>query len=75
MWFCESCRKDRNIDTKSSHINLPHIWKMKLFLEKILTLQIKLTDTYINPDVEQIDNLIKRAIEECTQHFHRFIFK
>ena len=43
--------------------------------EVISRINNNLTDktyTYINPDFEKIDNLIKRAIDECTQHFHRF---
>ena len=30
------------------------------------------TYTYIDPDFEQVDNLIERAFDDCTQHFHRF---
>ena len=33
------------------------------------------TYTYINPDFEQKDNLIKRANDESTQHFHRYKYK
>ena len=47
---------------------------MKLFLEQIFNLTDK-TYTYINPDFEQVDNLIKRAIDEGTQHFHLFKYK
>ena len=71
MWYCEACKKDINIHTKSSHIkSAAHIEK-----EVIFRINNNLTDktySYINPDIEQVDNLIKRAIDECTQHFHRF---
>ena len=33
------------------------------------------TYTYINLDFEQVINSIKRALDECTQHFHRFKYK
>ena len=74
MWYCEACKKDINIDTKSSHIkSAAHLEN-----EVIYRININLTDktyTYINSDFEKVDNLIKRAIDECTQHFHRFKYK
>ena len=42
--------------------------------EVISRINNNLTDktyTYINPDFEKVDNLFKRTIDECTQHFHR----
>ena len=30
---------------------------------------------YINPDFEKVDNLVKRAIDDCTNYFHRFKYK
>ena len=74
MWYCEACKKDISVNTKSSHIkSVPHIEN-----EIISRVNINLTDetyTYINPDFEKIHNLIERAIDECTQHFHRFKYK
>ena len=74
MWYCEACKKDINIITKSSHIKCAaHIEN-----EVISRINNNLTDKtsrYINPDFEQVDNLIKRAIDECTQNFHRFKYK
>ena len=74
MWYCEACKKDININTKSSHIkSAAHIEK-----EVISRIHNNLTDktyTYINPDFEKVDNLIKRAINDCTQHFHTFKYK
>ena len=74
MWYCEACKKYININTKSSHI------KSATHVENEVVSRIKnnLTDkthTYINPDFEQVDTLIKSAIDECTQHFHRFIYQ
>ena len=74
MWFCETCKKDIYIYTKSSHV------KSAAYIqnEAICRININLTDktyTYINPDFEQVDNSIKRAIDECTQQFHRFKYK
>ena len=71
MWYCEVCKRGIKINTKSSHIkSAAHIEN-----EVISTINKNLTDktyTYINTDFEQVENLIKRAIDECTQHFHRF---
>ena len=74
MWYCEACKKDIKINTKSSHIkSTAHIEN-----EVISKINNNLTDkTYrsINPDFKQVDDLIKRAIDECTQHFRRFKYK
>ena len=74
MWYCEACKKDININTKSSHI------KSTAHIEKEVISRIKnnledKTYTYINPDFEKVDNFFKRAIDDCTQHFHRFKYK
>ena len=74
MWYCEVCKKDINNNTKSSHI------KSAAHLENEVVSRInnnltEKTFTYINPDSEKVDNLFKRAINECTQHFHRFKYK
>ena len=74
MWLCEACKKDININTKSSHIkSTPHLEN-----EVISRINNNLTDKtykYINPDFEKVDKLMKRVIDECTQHFHRFKYK
>ena len=74
MWFCESCKKDINIDTKSSHIkSAAHIEN-----EVISRINNNLTDktyTHINPDFEEVYNFVKRAIEDCTKYFHSFKYK
>ena len=71
MWYCEVCKKDININTKSSHIkSAAHIES-----EVISRINNNLTDktyTYINPDFEKVDNLVERAIDDCTKYFHRF---
>ena len=74
MWYCEACKKDININTKSSHI------KSATHIENEVSSRIKnnLTDktyTFINPYFKKVDILFKRAIDECTQHFHRFKYK
>ena len=74
MWYCDVCKKDININTKSSHIkSATHIEN-----EVISRINNNLTDrtyTYINPDFERVDNLVKSAIDDCTQCFHRFKYK
>ena len=74
MWYCELCKKDININTKSSHIkSAAHIDN-----ENFSRINNNLTDktyTYLNPDFEQVDKLVKRAIDDCTQHFYRFKYK
>ena len=71
MWYCEACKKDININNKSSHITSAALIENEVISRIINNLTDK-TYTYINPDFEKVDNLIKRAIDECTQHFHRF---
>ena len=72
MWYCEPCKKDININTKSSHIkSAAHIEN-----EGISRINSNLTNKtykYINPNFEKVDNLVKRAIDECTQHFNTSI--
>ena len=74
MWYCEVCKKDINNNTKSSHIkSVSHIE-----IEVISRINNNLTDktyTYINPDFEKVDNLVERAIDDCTKYFHRFKYK
>ena len=74
MWYCEVCKKDININTKSSHIkSAEHIEN-----EVISRINNNLTDRtyrYINPDFEKVDDLVKRAIDDCTKYFHRFKYK
>ena len=69
MWYCEACKKDININTKSSQIkSAEHIEN-----EVISKINDNLTDktyTYINPDFEQVDNLVKKANDDCTKYFH-----
>ena len=71
MWYCDVCKKDININTKSSHIkSAAHTEN-----EVISRINNNLTDetyTYINPDCERVDNLVKSAIDYSTKYFHRF---
>ena len=74
MRYCETCKKDINNNTKFSQIKSSAAYTEK---EVISRINNNLTDkpyTYINPYFEQVDNIIKRAIDECTQHFHRYIY-
>ena len=74
MWYCEACKTEININTKSSHIkSATHIEN-----EVVSRININLTDKtyrYINPDFEKLDDLVKSAIDDCTQLFHRFKYK
>ena len=74
MRYCEPCKKDKNINTESSHIRSASHIENEVFSRINYNLTNKFY-TYINPDFEQVDNLIKRAIDECTQNFHRFEYK
>ena len=61
---------DIKVNTKSSHIiSAAHI-ENEVFSRLIINLTDE-TYTYMNPDFEKNDILIKRTIDECTQHFHR----
>ena len=74
MWYCEACKKDIHINTISFQIKSATLIENEIISRKNINLTDK-TYTYINPDFEQVDNLIKTAFDECTQHFHRFNFK
>ena len=61
MWYCEVCKKDININTKSHIKSALHIEN-----EVISRINNNLTDkiyTYINPDFEKVDDLVRRAIK------------
>ena len=71
MWYCEVCKKDININTKSSHIKSAAHIENEVFSRINNDLTDK-TYTYINPDFEKVDNLVERAIGDCTKYFLRF---
>ena len=64
-------KKDVNINIKSSHIKSATHIENEVFSRKNNNLTDK-TYTYINPDFEKVDNLVERAIDDCTKYFHRF---
>ena len=69
MCYCEVCKKDINNNTKSSHI------KSAAHIENEVFSRIKnnLTDktyTFINLDFENVDTLVERAFDDCTNYFH-----
>ena len=72
MWYCDACKKDiNNINTNFSHIKSATHTESEVISKTNINLTDK-TCTYINPDFEKANNLIKKAIDECTQYFHRF---
>ena len=74
MWYCEVCKKDINIITKSSHIeSVSHI-EIEV-ISRINNNPTDKTNTYINPDFDKVDDLVERAIDDCTKYFHRFKYK
>ena len=71
MLYGETGKKDININTKSSHIkSAAHIENE--VASRIFNNHTDKTYTFINPDFEQVDNLIKAAIDDGTKHFQRF---
>ena len=71
MWYCEACKKDINIKTKASHFkSAAHIENE--FFSRINNNLTEKTYTYINPDFEKLENLIKSAIDERTQHIFKY---
>ena len=74
MWYCDICKKDININTKSSHIKSATHIEIEVF-SRINNNLTDRTYTYINPDFEKVDDLVKRAIDDCTKYFYRFKYK
>ena len=74
MWYCEVCKKDVYINTKSSQIkSTSHIQT-----ENFSRINGNLTDTnYTNFKLEndQADHLVETTIDDCTQFFHRLKYK
>ena len=67
MWYCEARKKNININTKFSLIkSAAHIENEVIFRININNNLTDETYKYINPDFEKEDNLVKRAIDECT---------
>ena len=58
MWYCEICKKDINTNTKFSQIKSAAHIENEVISRRNKNLTDK-TETYINPDFEQVDNLIK----------------
>ena len=66
MWYCDICKKDINIKTKSSNIkSATHIENE--VISRIINNLTDRTYTYINPDFEKVDDLVKKAIDDCTK--------
>ena len=57
MWYCEACKKDININTKSFHIKSAAPLENEVN-SRINNNLIDKTYTYINPDFEKTDNLV-----------------
>ena len=57
MWYCEACKKDLNIITKSSHIKSAAQIENEV-VSRINKNLIDKTYTYTNPTFEKVDNLI-----------------
>ena len=74
MWCCEVCNTDIKIITKSSPIkSTAHIGK-----QVTPRLNNNLTErkyTYLNPEVNRVDDLFTTVIDDCTKSFHRFKFE
>ena len=74
MWYCELCKKNTNINTKASHIKSATHTENEV-ISRINNNLTDKTNTYINPDYERVENLVKSAIDDCTKYFHRFKYK
>ena len=69
-WFFETCKKRKFIVTKFSH-NKPTTHTEKELLSRINNSLTDKVDTHLNPFSEQVNNLVKGAIHDYTQHFRR----
>ena len=74
MWYCEACKKEMNINTESSH-NKSDSQKENEAISRIDNNLTDKTFTYLNPEFDQVEGLVKRSMDDCTQYFHRFKYK
>ena len=63
-----------NIDSKSSHIKSTTVMNKEVVSRTNKNLTDK-SSTHLNPDFEQVNNLVKRAIDDCTQRFNSFEYE
>ena len=74
MWYCEVCKKIRNINTKSAHIkSATH--KENENNSRINSNLTNKAYTYLNLEVGQVVGLVKETIDDCKKFFHRFKYK
>ena len=73
MLYFETCKKDIKINAKSSHIkSATHIHIEHGISSRLNNNFTDKLNTRINPRFEQVDNLGKRTVADCTQDFQRF---
>ena len=74
MLYYEACQKDIKFFIKSNHIkSRPHTKNEFIYgINKNLRDE---TYTHLNPDFELVDDLVRRATNDCTKKFHRFKYK
>ena len=69
MWYCKTCKKDKNINTKSSQTKS----NLHIEIEVVSRVDNDLTgkkSTSFNPVFDQGD--LERKAIDCVQHFYRF---
>ena len=71
MWYCETCKNDLNVVSKSFHNKSATHIEIEVLSRGNNNLTDK-TNTHLIPDFEQVYNLVKRTIDDCTRHFQRF---
>ena len=69
--FCETCKKEICNNTKSSHTKSTTLIQNEVFSRKYRNLTVKI-NRHLNPDFEKVYDSVKRVIDDCMKHFHRF---
>ena len=74
MWFSEKGKGDVKNNANSSHIEFTTHKEIEVNFRMNNNLTCE-TYAYLNPEFDQVDGLVERAVDDCTKDFHRFKHK
>ena len=71
IFYCQVCEKHIINKNKSSNMKSDTRKESEVICRINNTLTGK-TYAYLNPEFDQVDGLVKRAVNDCTLYFQRF---